>query len=874
MWKPTFALTLLLCVPASSGGQELADARTALRTGRYDEAISAFESLARRRPQSAEAAGGHVSALVQVGRHEEAEKAARRFISANSASSELWNPLGEVLYLRGRSEDAEEAFGRAVGGDASDALDARLNLALLHYRRGEVETAMRELEAFIDYYNAGNARTSEELTAVGTAVRYLGVENPQLFKDALRAYDEAIAADPGDLEPRVRVGELFLEKYNSAEAATAFQNVLQVDPSHPRALLGLARTRHFDGSPETRQLVERSLEINPNFVPARVFQAELEIELENYRAASEEARRALEVNPASLEALAVLAAACYLAGDGAGYEEARGRALELNPGYAELYVRLAELSARNRLYPDAVEFGREAVKLDARSWSGYAVLGINQLRVGAIADGRDNLERAFEGDPYDVWTKNTLDLLDDLREYNEERTERFILAINRRESEVLSIYFAELAERAYDSLSRRYGYTPVTPIRVEVYPTHADFSVRTVGLVGLGALGVSFGPVIAMDSPSAREIGDFNWGSTLWHEIAHTFHLGMSDGRVPRWFSEGLAVYEERRARKGWGNDVTPGFLVAHREGKLLPLEALNNGFTRPTYPEQISHAYYQASLVCEFIEREFGAESLVRMLGAYGDGLAEEEVFRRILGSEIDEIDDRFFAYLEERFATPLASMRPGRDGSERPTRERIAAMARSDTTDFVAQLSYGHLLFEAGDLEEAIPHLERAKRLFPQYAEVGSPYWYLSRIHRQRGDMRAAEAELAALTDINERSYPAHLELAELREEAGDERGAAAALERAVYIYPFEIELHERLAALYERLDQNASAVRERRAVLALDPANRAEALYRLARAYQRAGQTQLARGTVLRALEQAPGYEEALELLLEIRGGGSEE
>ena len=46
-----------------------------------------------------------------------------------------------------------------------------------------------------------------------------------------------------------------------------------------------------------------------------------------------------------------------------------------------------------------------------------------------------------------------------------------------------------------------------TPIRLELFPRHADFSVRTVGLAGLGALGVSVGSLLAMDSPAARERG-------------------------------------------------------------------------------------------------------------------------------------------------------------------------------------------------------------------------------------------------------------------------------------------------------------------------------------------------------------------------------
>ena len=62
------------------------------------------------------------------------------------------------------------------------------------------------------------------------------------------------------------------------------------------------------------------------------------------------------------------------------------------------------------------------------------------------------------------------------------------------------------------------------PVQVEVYPDHEDFAVRTLGMPGLGALGVTFGEVVAMDSPSGRKPGDFNWASTLWHEMSHVYH--------------------------------------------------------------------------------------------------------------------------------------------------------------------------------------------------------------------------------------------------------------------------------------------------------------------------------------------------------------
>ena len=36
-----------------------------------------------------------------------------------------------------------------------------------------------------------------------------------------------------------------------------------------------------------------------------------------------------------------------------------------------------------------------------------------------MAEGRTELERAFEGDPFNVWAKNTLDLLDSIKEYRD-----------------------------------------------------------------------------------------------------------------------------------------------------------------------------------------------------------------------------------------------------------------------------------------------------------------------------------------------------------------------------------------------------------------------------------------------------------------------
>jgi tetratricopeptide (TPR) repeat protein len=520
------------------------------------------------------------------------------------------------------------------------------------------------------------------------------------------------------------------------------------------------------------------------------------------------------------------------------------------------------------------------VTLDPQSWDGYAILGVNQLRIGRIDEGKATLSMAFAGAPYNVWVKNTLDLLDTFPDYVESSTERFNLMIEGGpEADLLSLYVGELAEQAYDYFEPRYGYSPPTPIRIEVYPSHADFSVRTVGLAGLGALGVSFGPVIAIDSPSARPLGEFNWGTTLWHEIAHTFTLGTTDFRIPRWVSEGLSVYEERRARPSWGDDVTASFLIAFQRGMLQPVSRITDGLVRPAYPEQVIHSYYQASMVCELIERDWGFDGILALLDAYKRGLSTDEAFEEVLGVDAETFDRLFDEYIAEIYAGPLAALADGgEEGRENPLAggqgvpsQYLRQMAESEPGNFRTQLAYGAALVDEERYDDAVPYLERAKQLFPQYAEADSPYAYLAMVARERGDLRRAAEELEALTDINENLYQANSRLADIYTELGEPEHAAAALERMVWIYPLDIGMHQRLAALYEETENHPLAIRERRAVVALAPADMAEAWYQLARAQYEGGEMSNARSSVLRSLEIAPSFPGAQGLLLTIVGGG---
>jgi hypothetical protein len=292
----------------------------------------------------------------------------------------------------------------------------------------------------------------------------------------------------------------------------------------------------------------------------------------------------------------------------------------INPAYGQLYYTVADSLVSRRKYQEAIEFDRKAVALSPDLYPAYASMGMNLMRMGDLKEGRAMVQRAFDGDPFNVWAFNTLDLLDQMDKFSTVRSEHFVFRMAKEDEPVLPPYATKLAEEAYSRLTQRYGFVPQGPIQVEIFPDHGGFAVRTLGLPGLDALGVCFGKVLALDSPRARKAGDFNWGTTLWHEFTHVITLQMTQYNIPRWFSEGLSVYEEERARPGWGDDLTAAFVKAYKEGKLLKVSELNAGMMRPDSPGQITLSYYQAALFCAMVEEKFGFEKIRQSLALYAD--------------------------------------------------------------------------------------------------------------------------------------------------------------------------------------------------------------------------------------------------------------
>ena len=828
-----------------------------LKRGEYARAVELLNARLKSNPSDVAAQRLLLRAYLETGRYTDAEASARAFLNGHPEAGGVRHELAEALAATGRYAEAVREFERAATGLASDLRRAELLEAT-----GQEQRAREIFGSIVRFYEESEPDDAPSLATVARALVRL-----ERFQEARNLYADAIEADPSHLEAHLGGGELFTEKYNYAEAATFFEDALRVNPNSARAHLGVAANKRIERDEAVLSALTRALTLNPNMVEARALAAALALEAGEYGEASAEIEKGLKVNPNSAELHALRAAQLYL--EDKDYGTAATQALSVNPRYGRLYETLAHYATITRRVEQAADFSRRAVELSPRLWSARLALGMALLRLGRMEEGRAEVEKAFGGDPFNAWAKNTLDLLDAMRDFRETRRGAFVIRSAANETDVLAPLAAQLLEEAAAKLTAKYKFTPKTPVVVELFPNHEDFAVRALGLPGLGALGVCFGQVIAQDSPSARPVGEFNWGGTLWHEYTHVITLQMTDYRIPRWFSEGLSVYEERLARPGWGGGWNPSVLRAYADGRWFKMADLDSGFVRPRRADDVSLAYFQASQVVEFVVERHGFDAVLKMLALYRDRARTPDVLRQALKLSEEEFDRAFMEYVGAKARPLLEGLGPlAPSEASRLSKDAVLSiLAQRDS--FPLRLRAGQLLREEGDLEGATRHFRRAAELFPYYTGEGNVYESLADVYEKNGDTAAAAAVLESMLKYDETNLKALGRLADLRLKQGDRPRALEALRLGFYVAPFEPLAHARAGELYLEGKDAAGALASFQAALALRPPNAAEANYNVARAYHALGRTAEAKRSVLRALEAAPSYEKAQELLLTITG-----
>jgi tetratricopeptide (TPR) repeat protein len=730
----------------------------------------------------------------------------------------------ELRRITGRAKEARDDLEQLWSANPADRA-IRTALGAIRYALGDVLGAKALFDETIKESDRNQLNLDDPVATYQLAIAARSTSQFQLANDAFR---ETLKLLPQNTEAGIAWADLFLEKYAAQLAEQTLEEVFKVNPNDPEAHAAMAQviveTRYDLAA--VRHHLDAALGVNPKNARAFKVRASIEIDQNQWDAANKTLDSVLAINKDDVEAIAMKATVAWLRDDPLAYQAEVQRALAVNPAYAELYRIVARSAVREHRYVEAIELEKQAVARRPDFYEAMAGAGMGYLRLGMEKEGIEWLDKSWAGDQYNVRAFNTRTLFKQTipKEYTFGTSKNFRIRYHNDEKAVLARYLEPTMERAFADMVKRYGFTPKTPVTLELYADRNDYGIRTVGLPDIAALGVCFGQVITAMSPAN---GDINWGMVLWHELGHVFAIQLSNSRVPRWFTEGLSEYETLIARPDWRRENDADLYGAVANQALSSIGQLNSEFLQPD-PNAVVVAYYQSAVTVEYLAQTYGFPKIVLALKLFGQGKETAEVLQAITGKPLATVDAEFRRYLDVRLGPYAGTFKLPTRGFDDITKLEIAADAAARDGRARAHVALGY--YYAGDSDKAMAaataalaldgkqpiaryiqaevvlhqgDMPRAKALYQGLIADGHDNFdlrsRLAQIAQSEGKPDEIERELCAAKKLDpERSAP-YQELAQHYEKAGQLPKALLELEHFAYLEQMDLSPLKKLVVEY---------------------------------------------------------------------------
>lgn len=813
------------------------------------------------------------SAKLVRGSYAEVIDAAKSAIPADPQNENWRLLLCDALMKSGRYADAREAITKALE-EFKYSIRLRLAAAEIFRLNGDPAKA-KDLISEIDRLSSWREwsyRDPENRIALGRAALLVGADP----KRVLELFFEPVKKEHPELrEVWLASGELALGKGDDALAAKFFGEAAKRFPDDADVQFGLARA--FD-SGNTRAMLaalEKTLAANPDHVGAHLLLAEHHIDSERYAEAEEATAEALKVDPARPEAHALRSVLAELRADAKTAKAEREAALKLWPTNPAVDQLIGRKLAQKYRFAEAAERQRQALKFDPDFIPAKIELAQALLRLGENDEGWKLAEEVQTADPYDVVAFNLVTLRDSVAHFETLTSEHFLVRMEPREAAIYGQQALALLERAFTTLGKKYGLEPKQRTVVEIFPEQKDFAIRTFGLPGgAGYLGVCFGRVITANSPAARPDANANWQAVLWHEYCHVVTLQLTRNKMPRWLSEGISVYEERQARSSanpsstWGEKMTPRYRAMILGEDLTPVSQLSGAFLKPKTPAHLQFAYFESSLVVDWLVGKFGIEKLKRTLADLGRGVE----INAALAANFEPIDklDADFAEHARQIASGTAPKLDWKkpEATELASDAGLERFIAENPDNFTALTELARKQIKARNWAAAKAPLQKLVELYPGQHDADGAWAMLARVHRELGEADAELTALNRLAALSADAVDAFARLAELAVARKDWPVVLTNAERLAAVNPLTPQPHRLEAEADEALGKPQAAIAAYTRLLRLDPPDAPDVHYRLAKLLH-AARDPSAKQHLLLALEEAPRFRAALDLLLKMSG-----
>jgi tetratricopeptide (TPR) repeat protein len=814
--------------------------------------------------------GEYQKALEQLQEHMDARPELQRIWSFRYVH---WMLDRAALYAEiGKIDEAIEDLEWVYNHFEEPVINYRL--AVLYKQKGRMEDYERILNSLsrrsTQYWRYFDRQ--ENLLALAKLSEMQG-ENPRQLLNTL--YSALMKNYPEFANGFVGAGDLSLSKRAYDLAEKYYSEALTVDERNQNALAGLAETYWKSNDPRIEEHLETLMEINPNSVRGIALQAELLLDRGEAEDALEKIEEGLAVNPNSLHLLSLKAGAFFLQDELEAMQKLQEATLDFNPYASEVYSVPGRIASRHYRFKEAAEMQRKALEVNPEDSEAKALLGMDLLRLGDEEEGKRVLEEAFEKDPYHVHAYNMLNLMDSLNHFDRVNEGDFILQLPRKETDVIAQDAINLLTEAIATYQEKYDIDLEKPVHVQIFDDHDDFMVRSLGLPGhIGFLGICFGKLVTMDSPTARPKGGMNWHSVLWHEFVHVITLQKTNNRMPRWLSEGISVYEETQKNKAWGQKLDVEYKVIIDMDDLPGVHDLEIYFTQPKTSLHLMLGYFLAGEFVQCYVDTYGFDALKTALADIGAGMDTYTALTSACGNAIEQIDESFATYLEKRLSALKNIPEVDTNPHEGPTLlERIFQQEPDQRpwlekeSPFTDALRKGREAFEQENWEDAEKSFREAYALYPEYEGSHNPLEMLVALYEKTGQREKQIETLWIILNTQATALTAAYKLVRLLEEEQRWEEMLKAIDLTMAIDPFDLNLRTRLLQGSIKTQNYELALNTAKMLAKLDPPHRSEYRLREIDILAEMDEWQKAKMETLQLLEEFPHFWQAQKRLLTI-------
>ena len=290
------------------------------------------------------------------------------------------------------------------------------------------------------------------------------------------------------------------------------------------------------------------------------------------------------------------------------------KALRLNSKLAPAYVLLGDIEYDNQQLPKAERSWKKAQKLDPR--------------MNGLASRLDRVGRESE-------VESDMNSVADLH---------FTLRYDDSVKRSTGFDIRRVLRQARLDVGREFQYRPKHKIVVLLYSKETFRKVRQGAPEWLAGM---FDGKIRLPMPeSERDLGSVK--GTVVHEYTHAVVHELSRGRVPHWFNEGLAEYQEAKFAKT--SKPASSLKQALDADELVPWSQVESLFSGRSI-DQVRLGYDQSHSVVAYLAQRYGFWHIPRLLKQISQGVSFEEALEQEFKSPAQRLEKDWKRWLPRFF-------------------------------------------------------------------------------------------------------------------------------------------------------------------------------------------------------------------------------